>query len=220
MFLVPLDTPGIEIQPLYTIGDVHPNITYYSDVRVSDRYRIGAVNDGWSVVHGPLDAEHDIGVEGSKLEDLSIGVNHMRGLEKAVEAATRWALETLNGDYPMIGDEAFLAGLGRILVEIEAGTVTPAPMGRVKGSDVAIMGCEQLMDLVGPAATLPEGADGAIGGGAIEFAHRDAQLAATPGGTVEVFRTMIAQQYLGLPRPDYPGRKVFLQSGRPATEPA
>ena len=67
-------------------------------------------------------------------------------------------------------------------------------------------------DLIGPQATLPYGAEGAIGDGALEFAHRDAQHTATPGGTVEVFRTIIAQHDLGLPRPDYPGRKVFLQA--------
>jgi hypothetical protein len=33
--------------------------------------------------------------------------------------------------------------------------------------------------------------------------------------TVEVFRTIIAQHDLGLPRPDYPGRKVFLAERRP-----
>ena len=90
-------------------------------------------------------------------------------------------------------------------------------MGRVKGFDTARLGCERLIDLVGPAATLPRGADGAIGDGVIEFAHRQAQHTATPGGTVEVFRTIIAQHDLGLPRPDYPGRKVFLQGDRPAT---
>jgi hypothetical protein len=36
-----------------------------------------------------------------------------------------------------------------------------------------------------------------------------------PGGTGEVFRSIIAQHDLGLPRPDYPGRKVFLASDRP-----
>jgi hypothetical protein len=40
-------------------------------------------------------------------------------------------------------------------------------------------------------------------------------VTATYGGTVEVFRTVIAQHHLGLPRPDYPGRKVFLQASRP-----
>ena len=96
------------------------------------------------------------------------------------------------------------------MTEIEAGACTPAAMGRVKGSDMARLGCEELIDLVGPEATLPYGAEGAIGDGAIEFAHREAQHTATPGGTVEVFRTIIAQHDLGLPRPDYPGRKVFL----------
>ena len=52
--------------------------------------------------------------------------------------------------------------------------------------------------------------------GVLDFGHRVAQHSATPGGTVEVFRTIIAQHHLGLPRPDYPGRKAFLQQGRPA----
>jgi hypothetical protein len=32
-----------------------------------------------------------------------------------------------------------------------------------------------------------------------------------------VFRTIIAQHDLGLPRPEYPGRKVFLQGERGAS---
>jgi hypothetical protein len=110
----------------------------------------------------------------------------------------------------------FLAGIGHLVTEIEAGACTPAAMGRVKGSDTARLGCEELIDLIGPAAILPRGAEGAVGDGVLEFAHRQAQHTATPGGTVEVFRTIIAQHDLGLPRPDYPGRKVFLQTDRSA----
>jgi hypothetical protein len=33
----------------------------------------------------------------------------------------------------MIGDTVFLAGIGHLLVEMEAGACTPAAMGRVKG---------------------------------------------------------------------------------------
>ena len=90
-------------------------------------------------------------------------------------------------------------------------------MGKVKGSDTARLGFEELIDLIGAAATLPRGADGAIGDGVIEFGHRQAQHSAVPGGTVEVFRTIIAQHDLGLPRPEYPGRRVFLTGDRPAT---
>jgi 3-oxocholest-4-en-26-oyl-CoA dehydrogenase alpha subunit len=215
MFLVPLNTPGVERQPLPTIGDETTNIMFYSDVRISDRYRIGEVNNGWTVLHGPLDVEHHLGEKASKLADISSAVGNMRYLEQSVGAAVRWARHAPDGDGPMIDDQAFLAGVGHILAEIEAGHCTPGAMAKVKGSDVARLGFEELIDLVGPAATLPYGADGAIGDGVIEYGHRQAQHTATPGGTVEVFRTIIAQHDLGLPRPDYPGRRVFLQPGRP-----
>jgi alkylation response protein AidB-like acyl-CoA dehydrogenase len=218
MFLCPLDTPGIEIQALPTIGDERTNIVYYSDVRISDRYRVGEVNSGWAVLHGPLDAEHYIGGEASKLQDISGGAGHLRWLRRGVQAAAGWARDTPARDgSAMSTDPVFLAGLGRILVQIEAGLATPGPMGRIKGADVAIANSEQLIDLVGPQAVLPYGADGAIANGAIEAAHRAVQVTATYGGTNEVFRTIIAQHHLGLPRPDYPGRKAFLTADRPAT---
>ncbi len=216
MFLVPLDAPGIEVQALPTVGDERTNLTYYSDVRISDRYRLGDVNNGWSVLHGPLDAEHSIGDEVSKLDDLSIGTGHMRYMIPAVEAATNWARTAPDGDGAMIEDKSFLAGIGRMVVEIEAAVATPGPMGRIKGSEVAIANSERLIDLVGAEAVLPYGAEGTIANGAIEASHRAVQVTATYGGTVEVFRTIIAQHHLGLPRPDYPGRKAFLQGGRPA----
>jgi alkylation response protein AidB-like acyl-CoA dehydrogenase len=218
MFLVPTSSPGFERQPLPTIGDETTNVSFYTDIRLPDRYRIGEVNNGWSVLHGPLDAEHHLGGPASKLDEISPATHHTRNLSKGIDAALAWAKDAPDGDGPMIADNRFLAGIGHLLTDIEAGACTPAAMGRVKGSDTARLGCEVLIDLVGPEATLPYGAEGALGDGAIEFAHREAQHTATPGGTVEVFRTIIAQHDLGLPRPDYPGRKVFLQ-GREAGSP-
>jgi 3-oxocholest-4-en-26-oyl-CoA dehydrogenase alpha subunit len=216
MFLVPTSSPGFERQPLPTIGDETTNISYYSDIRLPDRYRIGEVNNGWSTLHGPLDVEHHIGEHQSKL-DGGPGAGYVRFLARSVEAVVRWAADAPDGDGPLISDEGFLAGIGHLLVEMEASANTPAAMAKIKGSDTARLGFEELIDLVGPAATLPYGADGTIGDGVIEFGHRQAQLTATPGGTVEVFRTIIAQHDLGLPRPDYPGRRVFLTGDRPAT---
>ena len=85
-----------------------------------------------------------------------------------------------DGDGPLIGDEAFLAGIGHLLAEMEASACTPTAMGKVKGSDTARLGFEELIDLVGPAATLPHGADGAIGDGIIEYGHREAQHTRDP----------------------------------------
>src|SRR5262245_26576995 len=58
MFLVPLDSPGIEIQPIRTIDGDRTNIVYYSDVRVDDKYRIGDVNGGWAILREALNVEH------------------------------------------------------------------------------------------------------------------------------------------------------------------
>jgi 3-oxocholest-4-en-26-oyl-CoA dehydrogenase alpha subunit len=220
MFLVPTSAPGFERQPLPTIGDETTNISYYSDIRLTDRNRIGEVNNGWSTLHGPLDAEHHLGEHTSKLEDVGPGGNIVRYLAQSVDAALDWAKDAPDGNGPMIDDKSFLAGIGSLLTEMEASACTPTAMGKVKGSDTARLGFEQLIDMIGPAATIPYGGEGAIGNGVIEFGHRVAQHSATPGGTVEVFRTIIAQHDLGLPRPEYPGRRAFLTGDRPAASAA
>ncbi len=46
MFLVPMDTPGIEVTPVDTMGGERTNITFYSDVRVPDSCRVGEVDAG------------------------------------------------------------------------------------------------------------------------------------------------------------------------------
>ena len=140
----------------------------------------------------------------------------MRHLAESVDVALDWAKDAPDGNGPMIDDKAFLAGIGHLLTEMEASACTPTAMGKIKGSDTVRLGFEELIDLVGSAATIPHGAEGALGDGIIEYGHRQAQHSAVPGGTVEVFRTIVAQHDLGLPRPDYPGRKVFLTGERAA----
>jgi alkylation response protein AidB-like acyl-CoA dehydrogenase len=216
MFLVPTSSPGFERQPLPTIGDETTNVSFYSDIRLPDRYRIGEVNNGWSTLHGPLDAEHHLDGPASKLEEIGPGAGIVRHLAESVDVALDWAKDAPDGNGPMIDDKAFLAGIGHLLTEMEASACTPTAMGKIKGSDTVRLGFEELIDLVGSAATIPHGAEGALGDGIIEYGHRQAQHSAVPGGTVEVFRTIVAQHDLGLPRPDYPGRKVFLTGERAA----
>ena len=217
MFLVPLDSPGVEIQPIRTFGGERTNVVYYGDVRIHDRYRLGGVNDGWSVLHGPLDAEHSIGLAISGLGDLSIGASFVRVLQRSLDAAAQWACTSTRPDGSHPADDPAVRGrLGEVAVAVEAALSTPGPMGRVICSEALIRGSAALTDLVGPQALLPHGAHGAVGGGVIDYAHRFAQGTATYGGTVEVFRTIIAQHVLGLPRPSLPGRRVLASSKRPA----
>jgi hypothetical protein len=83
--------------------------------------------------------------------------------------------------------------------------------GRVKGSEALISGAAALTDLLGLAGVLSEGTPDAPGGGQVDFAHRFAQGTATYGGTVEVYRAMIAQHVLGLPAPLTRGRRSWFR---------
>lgn len=210
MFLVPLDTPGIEIQPIHTYGGRRTNTVYYSDVRISDRYRLGEVNAGWSVLRGPLDEEHSVGEHGKDLtlEDSSASVWFVRALGRALEASIDWACRSIlpEGGRP-IDDPIIRYRLGQIAIDIEGAFVTPGPMGRVRCSDVLTHGAAELMDLVGPGSVLAQSTPDALVDGVVEYTHRLAQGSGTQGGTVEVFRTMIASQILGLPRAKYPGSR-------------
>ena len=216
MFLVPLSAPGVQIQPIRTFGGERTNVVYFGDVRVPDAFRLGGVNDGWSVLRGPLDSEHgmDDDAGARKLADLSMGKGYLHELGRALHVAVEWAV-TPRADGTRPADDPYVRyRLGKIEIDIQAALCTPGPMGRVKASDALVHGAAALMDLLGPEAVVSEGAEGAAGGGRIEFAHRFAQGTATYGGTVEVFRAIIAQHVLGLPRPSYPGSKALVSSAQ------
>ncbi|MFE2433082.1 acyl-CoA dehydrogenase family protein [Streptomyces sp. NPDC059373] len=211
MFLMPLDARGVEIQGIWAFSGERTNIVYYDNVRISDDYRLGAVNDGWTVLHGPLDEEHSIGGgEEAGLDDPSIGVQFVRELHRALDEAARWA-DTPGPDGSRPADDPSVRHrLGAVAVELEAALATPGPFGRVKCAETVVSGAAELLDLLGPVGLLSRGSRGAVGDGQVDFAHRYAQGTATYGGTVEVFRTIIAQHELGLPRATYPGSKAFL----------
>ena len=212
MFLVPLESTGVEIQAIRTYGGERTNAVYFADVHVPDRYRMGGVNEGWATLRGPLDAEHGGGRAEDGLSDVAQATDYTRVFETAIDATARWAKRTTRPDGTLVAeDPVFLDRLGRQIVEAEASRVTPGLMGRNKGSLTLIAGAAELVDLVGPEALLAHGADGAIDDGAIDYAHRFAQGTATYGGTTEVFKGMIAQHVLGLPRATFPGSKALVR---------
>jgi 3-oxocholest-4-en-26-oyl-CoA dehydrogenase alpha subunit len=216
MFLVPLDTPGVEIQAVRTYGGERTNVVYYGDVRISDVYRLGGVNEGWAVLRGPLDSEHGLsgGELARKLPGFPQGRMYGTELARALEVAVAWAVTpgpdgTRPADDPLVRYQ-----LGKVKIELEATMVTPGLMGRIKGSDALIEGAAALTDLLGPEGVLSKGTPGAPSGGEIDYAHRFAQGTATYGGSVEVYRAMVAEHVLGLPRPAYPGAKVLVPKKR------
>ena len=99
---VPLDSPGVEIHPVHTFMDERTNATFYADVRVPDRYRIGEVNGGAKVMALALSME-----QGG-------GGGFERNMREMADAVTAWARQEQRDGRLVIEDPQTLARLARI----------------------------------------------------------------------------------------------------------
>lgn len=199
VFLVPLDKPGIEIQPVHTFMDERTNATFYQDVRVEDKYRMGPVDGGAKVLAAALTLE-----QGG-------GYFHML-VEEMVETVADWARGEVRDGRSLIEDSAVLARLARAYVE---SNVSAALSGRVLGARLAglpdlaygpaskifstesfITCSADLVDLAAPYSMLR----GKEGLGLVEKGYRHSTATTIYGGTSEVLRSMVAERRLGLPR--------------------
>ena len=204
MFLVPLDSPGIEIQGIRTVDGDRTNIVYYSDVRVDDRHRIGEVNGGWTVMRSALDAEHGIiDPEDHGLQNISVMSEHGRVMAEAVDNVAALVTQPDPDGRRRIDDDSVRYRLGRSIARMEAALSTPGMYGRVALAQTMRDVSTELMDLLGAASVLPTDTKGSPDGGAAEYLFRHALPTGIYGGTMEVFRNMIAQHELKLGRPSY-----------------
>lgn len=196
MFLVPLDTSGVAVQAIRTVDGDRTNIVYYSDVRVADRYRVGEVNGGWTVMRMALDAEHGVGERGAQgLQRLCTMTEHGLLMAEAVDKVA--------GIVGRSDDDSVAYRLGRSVARMEAASSTADMYGRVAIAATMREISPDLMDVLGAAASLPVEVDGSADDGAAEYLFRLAAPMGVYGGTLEVFRNMIAQHRLGLGRPNY-----------------
>ncbi|TLF98278.1 acyl-CoA dehydrogenase [Nocardia cyriacigeorgica] len=204
MFLVPLDSPGIEIQGIRTVDGDRTNIVYYSDVRVPDKYRLGEVNAGWEVLMGPLNEEHGVvAAEADGLQDVSIMTHQGMTMATAVDRLVAIAARPDAGGRRLLDRSSVGYRIGRGIARMEAALSAPHMFGRVAIAQAMRDISPDLMDILGPASALPIDTPGAADDGGMEYIYRWAPLCGIYGGTLEVFRNMIAQHILGLGRPNY-----------------
>ena len=188
MFLVPMNASGVEVQPIRTVDGDRTNITFYSDVRIDDRYRIGEVNGGWAVLREALNAEHGtVERDTSGLHRLAVMTEHALLLADEVDRLAG----TVDVD-----DEAVAYRLGRGIARLEAAMSAPDMYGRVAIAQTLRDITPDLMDITGAASAVPNGLSA-------EYLFRLASPMGIYAGTLDVFRNMIAQHALGLGKPNY-----------------
>jgi alkylation response protein AidB-like acyl-CoA dehydrogenase len=203
MFLVPIKSDGVEAQAVYTLSGERTNITFYNDVVVEDRYRVGEVDRGWQVLTSALQDEHSAGYAGH--------------LARLVELAEAWALETADRDgRPRIEDPDVRHRLLRAATELEVsyllqrraawmaevGQVPEAegPMAKLFSTEALVRSSQDVNELVGSDGLRSYFEPTAPQGGRMEHILRLALGTTIYAGTSEVQRNIIAQRGLGLPR--------------------
>ena len=199
MFLVPLDAPGVEVQPVYTFQEERTNITYYEGVKIPDSYRLGDVDAGLKVMAAGLELEH--------------GGGSFSGHQHAmVEAAAELCREIKYKGRPLIEDPHAQKQLAKsmahyYLTEMIARrslwsaveklpNLAYGPMAKMFSSEKFLEDAANLLDLT--ALYSLANREGAAG--ELNLCYRHAQGTTIYGGTSEIHRSMIAERALGLPR--------------------
>jgi alkylation response protein AidB-like acyl-CoA dehydrogenase len=225
-FIVPMDTPGVTLSPIVDMTTAHSfNQTFFDNVRLHERYRVGAEGDGWRLAKVTLANERvslsssgSLWGTGPSADDLLRLVRASGGLSDPIDrqrAATLYI-------------EAEVLRLGRLR------TLSARLSGRTPGAEASIqkiLGDEHgqhVMELAkhlagaggmlagsGPAGSIPPGSQSGpteinFGRGpASQFPEVDAvwhygylfaPALTVGGGTFAVQRNIVAEQVLGLPR--------------------
>src|SRR2546421_8357478 len=217
MFIVDLQAPGVEIRPLRQMnGGSGFNEVFFTDVRIPDTNRIGAVGDGWRCAIAMLMNERvAIGSGG--------GGGRSVGVKPLVDLARRRGML----DHPVVRQgiadvyirSQILGYIGqRTRAAVKAGKA-PGPEGSIAKLAGALL-ARRTSDL-GIAIAGP--------GGQAWEAQRESRWALSvlsapasriAGGTDEVQRNIIGERVLGLPKEPQVDRDVPFKDLRGGTQPS
>ena len=202
LFLIPVDTPGIKITPIYTLGGHRTNAVFFDNARVPRSCLMGEENRGYELIVYQLDRER-IALVPSLL------------MRRRIEDTIEWAKKTVVNGHSVIDQQGVRAKFADLLAQVEVlklfnynvvdnmtkGLPVWAEASTVKvfGSELNIRIDNTLMEIMGPYGQVQAPDPLAPADGAPEAHHRDDLIFIFGGGANEVQRDIIAMVGLGMP---------------------
>jgi alkylation response protein AidB-like acyl-CoA dehydrogenase len=203
VFLIPMNTPGITIKPLYTMPGERNNYTFYDNVKVPKSCLVGEENKGWKYITTQLDFER-------------IMLSPSSPMRRNVEDTIQWAKETKVDGMPIIEQPGIKTKFAELLMEIEvlkmlnyqvAWLITNGVVPYAEASMVKVFGSElyqrvngTLLQIMGQYGQLQAQSKWAPLKGRVEKAFRSDIVFIFGGGAIEVQKNIIAMAGLGMPR--------------------
>jgi len=203
MFIVPMDIPGLTIQPMEVVGDTKLGVEYYDNVRLPKENLVGQKNNGFLELLAALDIE--------RIYPFPAG-QAKRILEDLVE----YAKETRRGGKTLDQDPLIRQRLAELAIEVEVvqGLIYRAMWSMDQGksvgyeasiSKVFITELDQRLlstavRLMGPYGQLTHDSKYTPFKGLLERRFLISLYETFGAGSSEIQRNMIAQRGLGLPR--------------------
>jgi alkylation response protein AidB-like acyl-CoA dehydrogenase len=209
-FVVDMHAPGVDVRPLRQMtGEAEFNEVYFTDVRIPDAERLGAVGEGWHVAITTLMNER-----------VSIGgMTAARGSGPITDAVQLWS--THHAGNPSPTSAVLKDRLVRLWIRSEANRLTnvratqnrkqgtPGPegsTGKLAGAELNKDVYDLCIDLIGMEGTLypsyemvrPELVGGASNPD-IRKSFLRSRANSIEGGTSEVMRNILGERVLGLP---------------------
>ena len=204
MFLVPMDTPGIEVQPVPTMATERTNATFYDDVRVGDEWRLGEVDGGWAVMGVALAFERGVMGGTNPAVPLLRHVRDWAGGAASPDGGTMLQDPLLR---ERLARTAIANQVSQLLTLRAAWIAATGGLPGLEGSMAKLYATGRyqqavgwFQEMAGAEGLLGFDADGAAADGWIDYDARHAPVTTIYGGTTEINRNNVAERHLGLPR--------------------
>lgn len=195
MFLMPLNEPGFEMQPIKALNGERVNACFWSDVRIPDRYRLGEVDQGVHVMISALGFEQG-------------GAGYWAVHKAMLKHAVAWAQRSGAIERPAVRNSlakvavhekaADMLSRREIWADVE-GCSNPAygPMAKLFTTEWLERDAAAMVEIAAP-LSLIKGTDPDLD--KMELYMRRGLGSTIHGGTSEVHRSLIAEKLLGMPK--------------------